>query len=88
MENNIRVFPPYFPEGCPPAEASGEEIVLFRLCKEITPSAEDFLTFYQINPHKTQESEAGVCQLRHSPFSAKRASHLEWRWKESCKRQQ
>ena len=23
---------------------------------------------------KTQESEAGVCQLRHSPFSAKRAS--------------
>lgn len=52
MGNNVRVFPPYFPESCPPAEASGEEIVLFRLCKEITPSAEDFLTFYQINPQR------------------------------------
>jgi hypothetical protein len=45
-------------------------------------------TEYRGSFHKTQESEAGVCQLRHSPFSAKRASHLEWRWKESCKRQQ
>lgn len=52
MDNNIRMFPPYFPEGCPPTEASSEEIVLFRLCKEITPAAEDFLTFYQINPQR------------------------------------
>lgn len=52
MENDARVFPAYFPEGCPPTEASSEEIVLFRLCKEATPAAEDFLTFYQIDPQK------------------------------------
>lgn len=52
MENGARVFPAYFPEGCPPSEALGEEIVLFRLCKTDIPVAEDFLTFYQIDSEK------------------------------------
>ena len=52
MENNVRSFPAYFPEGCPPADAKSEEIVLFRLCKTTVPAADDFLSFYQINPEK------------------------------------
>lgn len=52
MENNARVFPAYFPEGCPPENAMSEEIILFRLCKTDVPAAEDFVTFYQCNPKK------------------------------------
>ena len=52
MGNNARVFPAYFPEGCPPENATVEEIVLFRLCKTDVPCADDFVTFYQINPER------------------------------------
>ena len=52
MESTARVFPAYFPEGCPPENATVEEIVLFRLCKTDVPCADDFVTFYQINPER------------------------------------
>ena len=55
MENADKVFPSYFPENCPPAEASSENIVLFRVCKDIVPTAEDFLTFYQMNPERYKD---------------------------------
>lgn len=43
-------FPSYFPKGCPPDEASGEERMLYRLCKGATPQESDFVPFYLINP--------------------------------------
>lgn len=52
MDNFTRCFPAYFPEGCPPDNATDEEELLFRLCKTDIPAAEDFLTFYQISPEK------------------------------------
>ena len=52
MEKHARRFPAYFPKDCPPDNAKGEEIVLFRLCKTTLPTAQDFLSFYQINPEK------------------------------------
>ena len=55
MENADKVFTSYFPENCPPAEASSENIVLFRVCKDIVPTAEDFLTFYQMNPERYKD---------------------------------
>ena len=55
MENTEKVFPSYFPANCPPAEASSENIVLFRVCKDSVPTAEDFLTFYQINPERFKD---------------------------------
>ena len=52
MDNNARRFPAYFPKDCPPDDAQSEKIVLFRLCKTAVPTAQDFLSFYQINPKK------------------------------------
>ncbi len=52
MEKHARRFPAYFPKDCPPDDAKGEEIVLFRLCKTTVPTAQDFLSFYQIDPEK------------------------------------
>ena len=52
MEKHARRFPAYFPKDCPPDDAKGEEIALFRLCKTTVPTAQDFLSFYQINPEK------------------------------------
>lgn len=52
MENKAKHFPAFFPKGCPPANAKGERIVLFRLCKTVNPAPEDFLSFYQIDPER------------------------------------
>lgn len=45
-------FPEYFPEGCPPAEASDNEILLFRFCQSAIPTEDDFVSYYQRNPKK------------------------------------
>ena len=55
MDNNARHFPAFFPKGCPPADSKGEAMVLFRLCKTTVPTADDFLSFYQINPEKYED---------------------------------
>lgn len=49
-------FPDYFPEGCPPPEAVGEERVLFRLCYGPVPTENDFVSHYQRNPEKFREN--------------------------------
>ena len=56
MDNNALKFPAYFPAKCPPEEATDEECVLFRLCKNLTLTEQDFVSFYLINPqkHKTK----------------------------------
>lgn len=46
-------FPSYFPEGCPPDDASNEEIEVYRYCisnNEVT--SDDFISYYQGNPSK------------------------------------
>ena len=44
MDNNALKFPAYFPAKCPPEEATDEECVLFRLCKNLTLTEQDFET--------------------------------------------
>lgn len=50
MMNNAKRFPAFFPKDCPPNNAKGEDIILFRLCKTTVPTADDFISFYQIDP--------------------------------------
>ena len=45
MDNNALKFPAYFPAKCPPEEATDEECVLFRLCKNLTLTEQDFVSF-------------------------------------------
>lgn len=52
MDSSALKFPAYFPENCPPEEATDEECVLFRLCKSLTLTEQDFISFYLINPQK------------------------------------
>lgn len=52
MKDHEHVFPSYFPDNCPPKEAKCEEIIMYRLCKNATPSPEDFISFYLSNPDR------------------------------------
>ncbi len=56
MDGVALKFPTYFPENCPPAEATDEECVLFRLCKGPTLTEKDFTSFYLINPQKHKDN--------------------------------
>lgn len=56
MDNNALKFPAYFPAKCPPEEATDEECVLFRLCKNLTLTEQDFVSFYLINPQKHKDN--------------------------------
>ena len=56
MDSVQLMFPTYFPENCPPAEATDEECVLFRLCKGPTLTDKDFVSFYLINPEKHKDN--------------------------------
>lgn len=49
-------FPAYFPENCPPAEATDETCMLYRFCKNEQPSECDFESFYLINPQKHKDN--------------------------------
>ena len=48
-------FPAYFPNGCPPNDATDEEIELFRMCMNSTPTAEDFVSYYLQYPDKYKD---------------------------------
>lgn len=52
MKDNEHTFPSYFPDNCPPEEATDEEIIIYRLCKNVVPSPEDFISFYLSNPER------------------------------------
>ena len=45
-------YPAYFPEGCPPEDASVDEKVLFRFCKNDEPGEDDFVSYFLDNPKK------------------------------------
>lgn len=45
-------FPIYFPEGCPPGDATHEELCVYRYCIEQTVTENDFLSYYQLDPVK------------------------------------
>lgn len=45
-------FPDYFPEGCPPEEATDAEIELYRFCTQSPPCEEDFCSYYEQNPQR------------------------------------
>lgn len=46
------VFPSYFPDNCPPDEATDEEKLLFRLCPKSELTEKDFLSYYNQDPQK------------------------------------
>ena len=50
MDQNAQKFPSYFPDNCPPDEATDEEKNLFRLCSGPELSKDDFMSFYNMNP--------------------------------------
>ena len=52
MDQYKHTFPSYFPDDCPPNEATDEEKELFRLCAGPVPTEEDFLSWYNKNPDK------------------------------------
>ena len=45
-------FPKFFPDNCPPPEATDSEIVLYRLCEGSTPTESDFVSFYELHPER------------------------------------
>jgi hypothetical protein len=53
MNNEVRKFPNFFPNLCPPKEAKEENILVYRLTKNNPPIAEDFLSHVLLNPNKT-----------------------------------
>lgn len=55
MDKITLKFPTYFPENCPPEEASDEECILFRLCKGTILTEKDFRSFFLINPEKYKD---------------------------------
>lgn len=48
-------YPDYFPEGCPPDDASIETKKLYRFCRGNKPEKGDFVSYYQMNPEKYKE---------------------------------
>lgn len=56
MDQACHKYPSYFPDNCPPDEATDEEKLLFRLCTEPTLSEKDFVSFYLKNPGKWKDN--------------------------------
>lgn len=53
MANDELKFPGYFPPGCPPNDASNEELEVYRYCvNSDRVLADDFISYYQGNPNK------------------------------------
>ena len=72
----IKKFPDYFPEGCPPEEATEKEMTLFRLCEHNYPCEKDFLPYVILYPdnkkYKTNVLAYGLSTLP----SVKDCKHL------------
>lgn len=49
MTKDTPCFPEYFPKGCPPSEAEEKEICVFRYCKGVEVTSDDFLSYYQLD---------------------------------------
>ena len=45
-------YPSYFPIGCPPEDASVEELEIYRFCLNDKPGDGDFVSYYLENPSK------------------------------------
>lgn len=53
MEHKISKFPDYFPDGCPPKDATSEEIEVYRTCENSNQvTSDDFISYYNIDPEK------------------------------------
>ena len=52
MDRYEHIFPSYFPDNCPPDEATDEEKELFRLCSGPELTEDDFLSLYNKDPEK------------------------------------
>jgi hypothetical protein len=50
------IWPPHFPEGCPPDEATNASDTLFRLVATNPPTEADFLSYYDEDPVKHQHN--------------------------------
>lgn len=55
MDITNQKYPDYFPDNCPPKEASIEKKVLYRLCVGDNPKETDFISYYCSNPEKYKD---------------------------------
>lgn len=56
MEEKALCFPACFPDNCPPNDAKAEELCVYRYCMTENISANDFLSYCQINPDKYKDN--------------------------------
>ena len=52
MDQNRHIYPSYYPDNCPPDEATDEEKLLYRLCSGSVLTENDFLSFYDTDPQR------------------------------------
>lgn len=53
MSKDKLSFPEYFPPGCPPEDATREELTVYRYCENTDKVlASDFISYYQDDPDK------------------------------------
>lgn len=58
------MWPEYYPEQCPPKEASYVDATVFRLCRDIPPSKEDFIPYKILHPEQNfYGKECQACGL-------------------------
>lgn len=62
------MWPDYFPEQCPPSQARGEELRVFRLVSQNPPTKEDFLPSIIEQPHRKFDTEEFCCACGVSVF--------------------
>lgn len=56
MDEKPLCFPSYFPDGCPPNDVRTEELYVYRYCMTENITADDFLSYYQLNPEKYKDN--------------------------------
>ncbi len=56
MDQTGHKYPSYFPDNCPPDEATDEEKLLFRLCSEPTLSEKDFIPLFNQDPTRWENN--------------------------------
>ena len=57
------MWPEHYPEGCPPSDAVGKNVEVFRLVDSNPPTNDDFLSEYEKNPTRRFDNVILACGL-------------------------
>ena len=73
-------YPTFFPQGCPPEDASNKEIVVYRLTYTATPTADDFLSPFELNDSRCSKilAEGNYAPMAVSVFSREAEARSTW----------